>query len=330
MADLDDIKDGKDFRTDQPQQNIPFILKGCGALDWGMQSRLSRIFDPKTGKTVMLAFDHGYFQGPTTGLERIDINIAPLFEHADVLMCTRGILRSVVPPATNKPVVLRASGANSILAELSNEAVALSMDDAVRLNSCAVAAQVYIGSEYEHQSIKNIIQLVDAGMKVGMPTMAVTGVGKDMVRDQRYFSLATRIAAEMGAQIIKTYYVEKGFERIVAGCPVPIVIAGGKKLPETSRCLLSWPQANVVVEGRCCYLGHSQDRQHIRHFPAALWQAAPPPDAIVQRKSANIKRGSSQTFFYSRQRVTPIVDKIDKFASRHQTIEQTFFTRPGH
>lgn len=131
-------------------------------------------------------------------------------------------------PATNKPVVLRASGANSIPAELSNEAVALSMDDAVRLNSCAVAAQVYIGSEYEHQSIKNIIQLVDAGMKVGMPTMAVTGVGKDMVRDQRYFSLATRIAAEMGAQIIKTYYVEKGFERIVAGCPVPIVIAGGK------------------------------------------------------------------------------------------------------
>ena len=184
MADLDDIKDGKDFRTDQPQQNIPFTLKGCGALDWGMQSRLSRIFNPKTGKTVMLAFDHGYFQGPTTGLERIDINIAPLFEHADVLMCTRGILRSVVPPATNKPVVLRASGANSILAELSNEAVALSMDDAVRLNSCAVAAQVYIGSEYEHQSIKNIIQLVDAGMKVGMPTMAVTGVGKDMVRDQ--------------------------------------------------------------------------------------------------------------------------------------------------
>lgn len=115
MADLDDIKDGKDFRTDQSQQNIPFILKGCGALDWGMQSRLSRIFNPKTGKTVMLAFDHGYFQGPTTGLERIDINIAPLFEHADVLMCTRGILRSVVPPATNKPVVLRASGANSIL-----------------------------------------------------------------------------------------------------------------------------------------------------------------------------------------------------------------------
>jgi putative autoinducer-2 (AI-2) aldolase len=232
MADLDDIKDGKDFHIDQPQQNALFSLKGCGALDWGMQSRLARIFNPRTNRTVMLAFDHGYFQGPTTGLERIDINIAPLFAHADVLMCTRGILRSVIPPATNKPIVLRASGANSILTELSNEAVAVAMDDAVRLNSCAVAAQVYIGTEHEHQSIKNIIQLIDAGLKVGMPTMAVTGVGKDMARDQRYFSLATRIAAEMGAQIIKTYYVDKGFERIVAGCPVPIVIAGGKKLPE--------------------------------------------------------------------------------------------------
>ncbi|MCA6220285.1 MULTISPECIES: 3-hydroxy-5-phosphonooxypentane-2,4-dione thiolase [Photorhabdus] len=232
MADLDDIKDGKDFGIDIPQQNSLFELKGCGALDWGMQSRLSRIFNPKTNRTVMLAFDHGYFQGPTTGLERIDINIAPLFPHTDVLMCTRGILRSQVPPATNKPVVLRASGANSILTELSNEAVAVAMEDALRLNVCAVAAQVYIGSEYEHQSIKNIIKLVDQGMRYGMPTMAVTGVGKDMVRDQRYFSLATRIAAEMGAQIIKTYYVDTGFERIASGCPVPIVIAGGKKLPE--------------------------------------------------------------------------------------------------
>ncbi|WP_367144342.1 3-hydroxy-5-phosphonooxypentane-2,4-dione thiolase [Pantoea stewartii] len=232
MADLDDIRDGKNFHTDKPQTNTLFALKGCGALDWGMQSRLSRIFSPRTGKTVMLAFDHGYFQGPTTGLERIDVNIAPLFAHTDVLMCTRGILRSVVPPAVGKPVVLRASGANSVLTELSNEAVAVAMDDAVRLNSCAVAAQVYIGSENEHQSVKNIIQLVDEGMRVGMPVMAVTGVGKDMARDQRYFSLATRIAAEMGAHIIKTYYVDEGFERIAAGCPVPIVIAGGKKLAE--------------------------------------------------------------------------------------------------
>jgi putative autoinducer-2 (AI-2) aldolase len=132
----------------------------------------------------------------------------------------------------NKPVVLRASGGNSILSELSNEAVAVAIEDALRLNVTAMAAQIYIGSEYEHQSIKNIIQLVDQGTRYGMPTMAVTGVGKDMARDQRYFSLATRIAAEMGAQIIKTYYVDRGFERVAAGCPVPIVIAGGKKLPE--------------------------------------------------------------------------------------------------
>ena len=232
MADLDDIRDGKDFGLNTPQKNTLYTLKGCGSLDWGMQSRLARIFNPQDNKTVMLAFDHGYFQGPTTGLERIDINIAPLFEHTDVLMWTRGILRAQVPVATNKPVVLRASGANSILTELSNEAVAVAMDDAVRLNVAAVAAQVYIGTEHEHQSIKNIIKMVDAGMRVGMPVMAVTGVGKDMARDQRYFSLASRIAAEMGANIIKTYFVEEGFERITAGCPVPIVIAGGKKLPE--------------------------------------------------------------------------------------------------
>ena len=232
MADLDDIRDGKDFGLNTPQKNTLYTLKGCGSLDWGMQSRLARIFNPQDNKTVMLAFDHGYFQGPTTGLERIDINIAPLFEHTDVLMCTRGILRAQVPVTTNKPVVLRASGANSILTELSNEAVAVAMDDAVRLNVAAVAAQVYIGTEHEHQSIKNIIKMVDAGMRVGMPVMAVTGVGKDMARDQRYFSLASRIAADMGANIIKTYFVEEGFERITAGCPVPIVIAGGKKLPE--------------------------------------------------------------------------------------------------
>lgn len=232
MADLDDIKDGKDFGIGRPQQSEAFYLKGCGALDWGMQSRLARIFSPQTGRTVMLAFDHGYFQGPTTGLERIDLSIAPLYQETDVLMCTRGILRSVVPPATNKPVVLRASGGNSILTELSRESVAVTMEDALRLNVCAVAAQIYIGSEYEHQSINNIIKLVDEGSRYGIPTLAVTGVGKDMARDARYFSLASRIAAEMGAQCVKTYFVDDGFEKVAASCPVPIVIAGGKKLPE--------------------------------------------------------------------------------------------------
>ena len=232
MADLDDIREGKDYGIGRPQENKAFYLKGSGALDWGMQSRLARIFNPDTGRTVMLAFDHGYFQGPTTGLERIDLSIAPLFEETDVLMCTRGILRSVVPPATNKPVVLRASGGNSILSELSRESVAVTMEDALRLNACAVAAQIYIGSEYEHQSINNIIRLVDEGTRYGIPTLAVTGVGKEMARDARYFSLASRIAAEIGAQFVKTYFVEVGFEKVAASCPVPIVIAGGKKLPE--------------------------------------------------------------------------------------------------
>lgn len=232
MADLDDIKDGKDFGLDKPQVNPTFDIKGCGALDWGMQSRLSQVFNPKTGKTVMLAFDHGYFQGATTGLERIDLNIKPLFEYTDVLMATRGAVRSMVPANTNKPVVLRCSGANSILTELENEAIAVGIEDAIRLNVSAMAAQVYIGSKFEHQSINNIIKLIDDGTRYGIPTMAVTGVGKEMARDQRYFTLATRIAAEIGSHFVKTYFVEKGFEKVAAGCPVPIVIAGGKKLPE--------------------------------------------------------------------------------------------------
>ena len=232
MADLDDIKDGKDFGLDRPADTQSFFLKGSANLDWGMKHRLSQIFNPKTGRTVMLAFDHGYFQGPTTGLERIDLTIQPLVEYADVLMATRGSLRASISPATQKPVVLRASGGNSILGELSNETVAVDIEDALRMNASAMAAQIYIGAEFEHQSIKNIIKLIDTGTRYGMPTLAVTGVGKDMARDARYFGLSTRIAAELGAQYVKTYYVEKGFERVVAGCPVPIVIAGGKKLPE--------------------------------------------------------------------------------------------------
>jgi putative autoinducer-2 (AI-2) aldolase len=232
MADKDDIKEGKNFHVDVPQKNMPFFLKGSGALDWGMQNRLSQIFNPDSGRTVMLAFDHGYFQGPTTGIERIDITIAPLIPYADVLMCTRGALRSVVPSQTNKPIVLRCSGGQSILTELSNETVAVDIEDTIRLNASAMAAQVYIGAEYEHKSINNIIKLIDTGMRYGIPTLAVTGVGANMDRDLRYFSLATRMCAEIGAHYIKSYYFEPGFEKVVAACPVPIVIAGGKKLPE--------------------------------------------------------------------------------------------------
>ena len=249
MADLDDIKDGKDWGLGIPAKNEPFFLKGSQGLDWGMQSRLARIFNHESGRTVMLAFDHGYFQGPTTGLERIDLNIVPLAPYADVLMCTRGVLRSSVPAACAKPVVLRCSGGNSILSELSNELVAVDIEDAIRLDAAAMAAQIYIGAEYEHQSIGNLIKLIDCGNRYGMPTLAVTGVGKDMVRDARYFGLASRIAAELGAHYVKTYFVEEGFERVTAGCPVPIVVAGGKKLPELDALTMAYKAIDQGASG---------------------------------------------------------------------------------
>jgi len=249
MADLDDIKEGKDWGLGTPAENDPFFLKGSEGLDWGMKSRLTRIFNPVSGRTVMLAFDHGYFQGPTTGLERIDLNIVPLALYADVLMCTRGVLRSSIPAACGKSVVLRCSGGNSILSELSNELVAVDIEDAIRLDAAAMAAQIYIGAEYEHKSIGNLVKLIDWGNRYGMPTLAVTGVGKDMVRDARYFGLASRIAAELGAHYVKTYFVEEGFEKVTAGCPVPIVIAGGKKLPELDALTMAYKAIDQGASG---------------------------------------------------------------------------------
>ncbi|MFP6710095.1 MAG: 3-hydroxy-5-phosphonooxypentane-2,4-dione thiolase [Rhodospirillales bacterium] len=249
MADKDDIKEGKEFHLDVPQVNKPFFLKGSGALDWGMQNRLAQIFNPESGRTVMLAFDHGYFQGPTTGIERIDINIAPLIPYADVLMCTRGALRTVIPAETNKPIVLRCSAGQSVLTELSQELVAVDIEDTIRLNAAAMAAQVYIGAEFEHKSIANVVKLIDTGTRYGIPTLAVTGVGADMDRDLRYFSLATRICAEIGAHYVKSYYFEPGFEKVVAACPVPIVIAGGKKLPEMEALEMAYKAVDQGASG---------------------------------------------------------------------------------
>jgi len=226
-------KEGKNFHLEIPQKSELFFLKGSNELSWGMKNRLARIFNPKDGHTLMLAFDHGYFQGPTTGLERIDVNIIPLVPYVDTLMLTRGILRSIIPPSTTKPIVIRASGGPSILKELSNEQLAMDMEDCIRLGVCATAVQVFIGGEYESQSVINMTNLVNAGLRYGIPTMAVTAVGKDMVRDAKYFRLATRICAEMGAQFVKTYYIEEGFETVTKSCPVPIVIAGGKKTSGT-------------------------------------------------------------------------------------------------
>src|SRR3990167_6129780 len=232
MPDIDGTNEVKIFFTDVPQKSESYFLKGSNSLDWCMKNRLSRIFNPETGRTVMLAIDHGYFQGPTTGLERIDLNILPLEPYADTLMLTRGVLRSIIPPETQKSIVLRVSGGTSILKELSNEDLAVDIEDAIRLNVSAMAVQVFIGGEHERESIINMTKMVDRGTRYGIPTLAVTAVGKDMVRDAKYFRLATRICAELGAHYVKTYYVADGFDTVTSCCPVPIVIAGGKKLPE--------------------------------------------------------------------------------------------------
>jgi len=246
MADVDNVRETKEFYLDIPGTNQAFFLKGSGALDWGMQNRLARIFSPTSGRTVMLAIDHGYFQGPTTGLERVDVNILPLLPYTNALMLTRGILRSIVPASFTSGVVLRASGGPSILKELSNEQLAVDIEDAARLNVSALAVQVYIGGEFESQTVNNMTRLVDAGLRYGIPVLGVTAVGKAMVRDAKYFRLACRICAELGAQFVKTYYVAEGFDTVVASCPVPIVMAGGKKLPELDALTMAY---RAVSEG---------------------------------------------------------------------------------
>jgi putative autoinducer-2 (AI-2) aldolase len=241
-----DSSGSKQFHAEIPQRGEPFFLKGSGAYDWGMQHRLAQIFRPESGRTVMLAIDHGYFQGPTTGLERVDLNILPLVPYADALMLTRGILRSTIPPRIQQGFVVRASGGPSILKELSNEQLAIDVDDAIRLGASAMAVQVFIGGEFETQSVHNMTRLVDEGYRRGIPVLGVTAVGKELVRDARYLGLATRICAELGAQIVKTYFCPEGFEQVTAGCPVPIVMAGGKKLPEIDGLTMAY---NAITQG---------------------------------------------------------------------------------
>ena len=246
MPEADTSKKEKQYYENIPMDNQGFFLKGSASLDWGMKNRLSRVFNPQTARTVMLAVDHGYFQGPTTGLERIDLNILPLVPYADALMLTRGILRSTVPPTLSKPIVMRCSGGPSILKELSNEELAVDIEDAIRMNVSVLTLQVFIGGEYETRSIHNMTKLIDMGLRYGIPTMAVTAVGKDMARDAKYFRLACRICAELGAHIVKTYYVPEDFETITASCPVPIVMAGGKKMAELDALTMAY---NAVQQG---------------------------------------------------------------------------------
>ncbi len=267
MADLDDLREGANFGIGKPVENQAFYLKGSDNLSWGMKDRLARIFRPDTGRTVMLAFDHGFIMGPTSGLERIDLNIVPLIKHADCLMGARGIIRSSIPANSNKAICLRSDAGTSILTEL-NHNVVIDIKDAVRMNASAIAVMASIGdAATEATTVANICRAVDAGQEYGIPVMGVTAVGTNMVRDARYFSLASRMCAENGANIVKTYYCE-GFSKVIASCPVPVVIAGGKKLPELEALELCY---NAINEGA---LGVDMGRNVFQSdAPAAMIQA---------------------------------------------------------
>ena len=242
MADAIGKKCAKDQCLDIPQVSEAFFVKGMNNTDWGMKNRLSRIFNPKSGNTVMLAFDHGYIVGCTSGLERIDLSIAPLAEYADVLMGTRGAIRAAIPPTSSKAVCLRATHDASVLFDdmACGSGLGLDMEEALRMNASALAVQCFVGAaQGERDSLEVLCRACDAGYKFGVPIMGVTAVGKEMVRTTQYFLLATRLLAELGASIIKTYYCDE-FEKVVAGCPVPIVIAGGKKLPEAEALTMAY------------------------------------------------------------------------------------------
>lgn len=241
MADLDGIKIAKDYATEVPFANQgSFHVKGCNDADWGMKKHLSNIFSPVSGNTVMFAFDHGYFMGSTSGLERLDLVIPPLLPHVDVLMGTRGALRSSISPANGKGIALRVTSGSSMLQDdLSQEIVAVDIEDAIRMNADCLAVQTFLGADGQLSSLDNLSKVVNAGNRYSIPTLGVVAVGKDMERTDRFFKLATRIVAELGAHIIKTYYCDN-FEEIVAACPVPIVVAGGKKLPEKDALTLAY------------------------------------------------------------------------------------------
>lgn len=241
MADKDGLKVAKDYHVGEPFANQgSFHVKGANSLDWGMKKHLSNIFDPKSGNTVMFAFDHGYFMGSTAGLERLDLVVPRLMPYVDVLMGTRGALRTCIPPTCRKAVALRVSSGSSMLNDdLSHEVLAVDIEDAIRMNADCLAVQTFIGADGQLSSIDNLSRAINTGLRYSIPTLGVVAVGKQMERTDRFFKLATRIVAEMGANIIKTYYCEN-FEEVVAACPVPIVVAGGKKLPEDEALTLAY------------------------------------------------------------------------------------------
>lgn len=246
MADKDGIRESKEFHLDKQVDKGGFFLKGSNNYDWGMKHRLSQIFNPESGRTIMLAFDHGYIMGATSGLERLDVTVPPIAEHADVLMATRGGLRPCIDPSSQKAIALRVSAGSSVLRDdLSKEVLAVDIDDAIRMNASCIAVQTYIGSDNECMTIQNVSYAANLGNKYGIPVLGVVGVGKEMKRTPQFFLTAVRLVAEMGAHIIKTYYCDD-FEKIVAACPVPIVVAGGKKIPEKDALELTY---NAISKG---------------------------------------------------------------------------------
>ena len=233
MADNIGNKAAHDYHLDVPAAQEGFYVKGAANCDFGMKSRLARIFSPKSGNTVMLAFDHGYIMGPTAGLERIDVVIPPLIPHVDVLMGTRGVFRTCISPAARVAKCVRVTYDSTVLFDdMSNGGgIACDIENAVRADADCVAVQTFIGAPGESRSLELLARTVDAATGYGIPTLGVVAVGKDMERTEKFFLLATRVLAENGANIVKSYYCD-GVERVAAACPVPIVIAGGKKLPE--------------------------------------------------------------------------------------------------
>ena len=274
MADLDGTsteKIDKEYFTDIPQNKPDFFLKGSHQYDWGLQNRLAHIFNPQSGRTIMLAFDHGYFMGPTTGLERVDQTILPLEPYCDCLMLTRGIQRSIIPASTQKAIALRASGGTSMVSAgdewegeiagqpatlsrpgyepLSNEHLAVDINEAIRLNASVLAVQVFIGSQYERQSLQNLTNLIDAANGYGIAVMGVVAVGRAMERTVKYFRMATRLMAELGCHMVKCYHIDEGFDTITSCCPVPIVIAGGKKRPERDALQMAYDACQEGASG---------------------------------------------------------------------------------
>lgn len=254
MADMDGIKTNnhegidpsKNFHTEVAPGKTNYHIKGMDNMSWGMKDRMSRIFNPKSGNALILAVDHGYISGATKGLERLDLLLPELQEDIDVVMATRGAIRTCFPPMFNKPIALRCSAGSTVLSEdVTSETIGVDIEDVIRMNASAMAVQTFLGTKDEKETITNLCRTIDAGIKYGIPTLAVVAVGKQMARSPQFFSLATRVLAELGAQIVKTYYCED-FEKVTSGCPVPIVVAGGKQLPPKEALTLAY---RAISEG---------------------------------------------------------------------------------